>query len=205
MKLILEYDDFCSQDPENCLDTIKEMIKEVPHIKFNMFTVPIMRGEYSNFIWVNEIQKLIQSNNVKLCVHGLFHDHLEFENINAHACKAYFELISACKDLYKLPWLPVFRGPYWGINAITVEQLIDNNYTHIYNHENHNYLESLYSDKIKFVYYNQNLKDEMIPQELMIAHGHTHNVCENGIKETKNKVLKFINQYNPEFIWADDI
>lgn len=205
MKLILDYDDFCSQEPENCLDVLHEMIKEVPHIKFNLFTVPAMGGHHTDYIWLKEVRKLVESNNVRLCVHGLYHDHLEFENIDSAMCKAYLNLIDNHVNSDKKSWLPVFKGPNWGINSITIEHLISHNYTHIYNHEDHKYLEPLHSDQIKFVYYNQNLKDNIIPQDFMIAHGHTHNVCGNGIRETKNKVLRFIDQYKPEFLWANEV
>lgn len=205
MKLILEYDDFCSHDPENCLDTLYEMIKEVPHIKFNLFTVPAMRGDDNSNEWVNSVQELIDNGNVQLSVHGLYHSFLEFENVTPFACKSYFNLINTYKEMYKVPWLPVFKGPNWGLNNITIEELISRGYTHIYNHEDHRHLEVLYLDKIKFVYYNQNLKDEIIPQDLIIAHGHTHNVCNNGIRETKDRVLKFVDKYKPEFMWTNEI
>lgn len=205
MKLILEYDDFCSQDPENCLDILYEMIKEVPHIKFNLFTVSAMRGTENDESWLEEVKKLVDKDNVRLCIHGLYHTQLEFENVSEWACKCYFDLIEAYKKQHNMKWLQVFRGPHWGINGITIEQLISRGYTHVYNHENHKYLEPLYSDKIKFIYYNQNLKDDIIPQDLIIAHGHTHNVCDNGIRETKDKVLKFIDQYKPEFMWVNEV
>lgn len=206
MKLILEYDDFCSHEPENCLEIMYEMIKEVPHIKFNMFTVPFMRGKCNTHNWIQEITNLIHTDNLRLCTHGLYHSYLEFEEISKKICEHYFDLIKDIQELYdKESWLKVFRGPNWGLNTITIEELIRRGYTHIYNHENHRQLETDYIDRIKFIYYNQNLKDKLEPRELMIVHGHTHNVCDNGIKETKYKLLRFIEKHNPEFIWANEI
>ena len=207
MKLILEYDDFCSQEPENCLDIMYEMIKEVPHIKFNMFTVPAMRGKFNDEEWIKKIKELIEKDNLRICVHGLYHTQQEFENMSIMESIYYLHIINNYMNeiIGEAGWLKVFRGPHWGINKETITNLINLNYTHIYNHEDHRFLEKDFLNKIKFIYYNQNLRDEMTPKEIMIAHGHTHNVCENGIEETKDKVLKFINQHNPEFIWANEV
>ena len=57
-----------------------------------------------------------------------------------------------------------------------------------------------YIDNNKVIYYNWNLKDEAPVETLLVAHGHTHNVCQNGINETMHRIKKFIREQKPKSI-----
>ena len=105
-----------------------------------------------------------------------------------------------------IDFLKVFRGPQWGINEYTFEALIDLNFTHIYSHENYLELNNKFKDNIKIIYYNWNLKDNFeLKNEIIIAHGHTHNVCDNGIEETFDKIKNINKKYNINFLKANKI
>ena len=126
LKLILEYDDFCDQSPENCLNFIEKCVEEIPKIKFNLFTVPKTRGfEIKDPSWISRVKNLISNKNISICVHGLFHTTEEFKFLSKK--EAIFRLKTAMNIFEKnnIDFLKVFRGPQWGINEYTFEALID--------------------------------------------------------------------------------
>ena len=207
LKLILEYDDFCDQSPENCLNFIEKCVEEIPKIKFNLFTVPKTRGfEIKDPSWISRVKNLISNKNISICVHGLFHTTEEFKFLSKK--EAIFRLKTAMNIFEKnnIDFLKVFRGPQWGINEYTFEALIDLNFTHIYSHENYLELNNKFKDNIKIIYYNWNLKDNFeLKNEIIIAHGHTHNVCDNGIEETFDKIKNINKKYNINFLKANKL
>lgn len=201
--LTLEYDDFHWKSPENCLDFIEKQVKKYPDIKFSLFTSFMYQGFdiKDNLDWVSRVTKLIDSNNIRICVHGLYHTQEEFKYVT------YDEAMS--KLLYIVAQSPffydkVFRGPHWGLNVAAVSALNDMGYTHLYNHEDYKFLEGHFNGKT--VYYNWNLKDEP-PKDIIkvVAHGHTHPVCSNGMEETWHKVEAFIKEHNPYFTFASEV
>ena len=105
-------------------------------------------------------------------------------------------------DTCKLPVAKVFRGPHWGICDEAVKALECEGFTHLYNHTDYKHLTS---DVLKMVYYNWNLKDEPSGDDTLVTHGHTHNVCSNGISETLDKVSRFIDHTNPVFKFVDEL
>lgn len=204
--LILEYDDFHWKSPENCLSTIQRFVDRFPNIKISLFSTPIHSylPYRDDLNWCNSVRKLIESGNIHLAVHGIYHDSEEFKHKNfANAC---YSLKMAEEEFEKssLPFVKVFRGPHWGINNETYAALECLDYTHIYTHEDYRHLITP-ERKIKSVIYNWNLKDEAPDLDLLIAHGHTHSVCSNGIQETFDKVSTFIENNNPSFRFVNEI
>lgn len=205
MNLVLEFDDFHWLHPENCLDSIYYLIKIHPAIKISLFTVPCLRGRNlnENKEWCDNVRKLIESNNIQLCVHGLTHSQEEFKHKNYLQALNSLSIALQIFHSVNLPVAKVFRGPHWGLNEESVKALIDLNFTHIYNHYDYKHL---YSDNIKFIYYNWNLKDNFLGGEGdIIAHGHTHNVCQNGIFESLDQISNFIKMYSPIFKFANEL
>lgn len=206
--LILEYDDFHWKSPENCLDSLLRFIFLYPNIKISLFTTPRHSGLplSNNPGWCDKVKCLIESNNIQLAVHGLTHSHSEFKDKNIEDTRN--SIIKAEEEfaLANLPFVKVFRAPYWGINDYTTEVLEDLNYTHHYIHpENDKLMFESKSRIIKGIYYNWNLKDEAPNDNLLIAHGHSHSTCQNGIGETFNRVSKFIDENNPQFKFVNEI
>jgi predicted deacetylase len=201
MNLCLEYDDLHWKSPENCLEHIENLVNMFPDIKLSFFTVPMLRGNPLNLDqeWCKKIRDYIDSDNICLGLHGFIHSQEEFKNISYGEAKAKISTASIIFERCGFPKPIAFRGPHWGINETTYRVLIDQNYKFVYTHEDYKHLILKYPE-IKSVIYNQNLKDPIMPKQNIIAHGHTHNVCSNGIQETKDKVVKFCKTYKPNFI-----
>lgn len=206
MKTVFEFDDLHWKSPENCLPSIERLVLAVPNIKLSFFCTPF----HSNLPlswdvqWCDRVRELIQSNNVSLCVHGLNHDSCEFLNLSKRNAKD--RLISAHEKFEnaKLPFHKVFRAPYWNINAETYDTLEELDYSHIYSHDDYKNLSN--GKTIKTVFYNWNLKDEFSgTEDIIIAHGHTHDTCFNGIAEVESRIIDFCKNKHPEFIFAHEV
>lgn len=204
MRMLLEYDDYHWKSPENCLSTIHRFVERYPSIKITLFTVPFHSHLplQSNVQWCKDTRKLIQSNNIRLAPHGLLHSQQEFLHTNYKKTIDKLGQIKLYFNRAGLDYIKVFRGPHWGINPEAYSALKDSGYTHIYSHEDYNHIRL---DGIQTVVYNWNLKDEPRDLPLLIGHGHTHNVCGNGIEETFDRVCSSIDKYNPQFIFADEV
>jgi len=203
MKIVLDFDDLHWSNPVNCLDSIDYLISSNPKIKLTFFTIPYYNnnpiGADKDFC--KRIKEYIDSNNIVLAIHGTTHSVLEYLE------KSYEDAINSISlsEFYMteagLPFIKVFKGPHWGINKETINALIQHNYKEIFNHESFRHLEV---PEIKFTYYNWNLKDNFTPSKIIYAHGHTHDVCENGIRETRDKILDAIRTNNLECIFPHE-
>lgn len=204
MNLVLEFDDLHFLEPENCLKEIQFLVNKYPSIKLNFFCTPFLRNQKlsDNKIFCSKIKEL--SNNIEILVHGLTHSIEEFKHVSYDTAKTKLMLAEFIFEDCDIPFKKIFRGPHWGINIETICALKTLGYTAIFNHEDYRHLET---SGIKYVYYNWNLKDEFFleKEELIIAHGHTHNVCGNGIKESMNRITNFIDTYSPEFKFASEV
>lgn len=203
--LVLEFDDFHWRSPENCIHEVDELIKEFPDIKISLFTTPLLNNLplYENKDWINQVRSYIKSNNLRLAVHGLYHTQEEFKFLDKSQATQSLLLAQSIFVQSDLPFTKVFRGPHWGINEQSIQALNDLGYTHFYNHENYRHLDGVFNNKV--IYYNWNLKDEAPVETLLVAHGHTHNVCQNGINETMHRIKKFIREQKPKFLFVDEI
>lgn len=203
--LILEYDDFHWKSPENCLDTIYKFVEKYPTIKLSMFTVArhsdLWLGKDKE--WCAKVKDLISNGNLQLAIHGLYHHQEEFKHKTYN--EAMTSLVLAESEFIEedLPYVKVFRGPHWGINQETYNALVALNYTHVYTHPDYASLIK-YNQDIYNIIYNWNLKDEAPDDEFLIGHGHTHNVCGNGIEETFDRVCSFIDNNEVEFKFVSD-
>lgn len=206
MKLVLEFDDFNPKAEVNCLDKADELIKQYPNIKLTFFTtalyerVPLFRDKN----WCERVKKHIENNNIRLAVHGLYHTVEEFKHKSKEDALLCLLIAESVFKVSKLPFIKLFRGPHWGINENTYEALIELEYKAVFTHFDYEHLIPKFS--IPSVIYNWNLKDvDCIEKNIVIGHGHTQNVCGNGIEESYNRICNFINKHNPEFAFADDI
>lgn len=211
MKLVLEFDDLNPHPEVDCLPTIKRLVECYPEIKLTFFTpAAYQRCELaSNLNWCAEIKTLIESGNVRLAVHGLVHSQEEFKYLSFD--EADHRLFIA-EQIFKgadLPFSKIFRGPHWGINEETYQALISRNYSSCWGHESYKGLAEKFPE-MRTIYYSWNLKDKFEDSgqkdsELVIAHGHTSNVCGNGIEESFGRICEMIDQYKPEFLFASEI
>lgn len=210
MNIIIEYDDFHWEMPENCLSSIYKIISEFPGIKISLFTIPFLRKKslYEDRTWCRKVGKLIESGHIEIERHGFLHSTLEFKSEDLIYIREAILLGDSILAKSGLISKKVFRGPYWGISSQAINILNDLGYTHLYNHVDYSHLDSIFKNKV--VYYNWNLADES-PQAIdpgygfIVAHGHTHNVCNNGIEESMNRLRDFIYNNDVTFKFASEI
>lgn len=206
-RIILDFDDLHWSAPENCLDTIQRLVAEVPTVKMNFFTVPKLRNRplSQNNWWCREIRKYIDSGHVMLSVHGLLHDHLEFESIAQPLAKQKIKEGLKLFEEAELPVHRIFKGPNWGINAATVRALAELEFEGLFTHP------TIHADLVPLIEelgmwarpYDLNLADSIDSapdKKEIITHGHTHNVCSNGILQVAHKIRDLAN--NPKYTFA---
>ncbi len=211
--VIIESDDFHPDPSVDCLYIAQRLIQKYPKIVLNFFTpacynqVPL----YTNKDWCDEVRLLIDSGNIRLGVHSLYHTQEEFKYYNYRTAVDKIKLAEDIFRVAKLPFLKVFRGSHWGICEDSIKALIDLGYTHLYSHINYKELNDKYSDKIKIIYYNFNLADTWPNMEnptesdICVMHSHTHAVCNNGIGESYNKLCEIIDNNNFTYLSIDSI
>lgn len=201
-KILFDFDDLHCSSPVNCMSSIDLLCKEIPNIKLLFFTIPLYNNIpiHSDLSFCNRLREHINNKNVEIAVHGTTHSILEYKDKSYDDSYKSIELsIKIFKDA-GIPIRNIFKGPYWGLNKNTVDALISHKFTHIFNHEEYMYLEN---DSIKFVYYNWNLKDSfderLLSEEFIVAHGHTWDVCDNGIVQVTKKIIDTLTKY-PQLI-----
>lgn len=207
LKVILEYDDLHCHPEVDCLDFAESMIRKWPNIIINFFTTPNYKDRpiYSDTEWCDRLIGHINNGNICLGLHGYTHAPLEFKHLSYE--QAYHTVVKAEQKMIVglLPFVKVWRSPQWGINAQVFQALCDLNYTHVYSHTDYRGLNDYYGDKTNVVYYNWNLKDEYpifenpVKNNVIVIHGHTHNVCGNGIEESYGRLKSFIQNNEVEF------
>ena len=215
VNLVLEFDDLHFMPPEDCMETIDKYVKAYPDIKLSFFTIPLLRGFPlgSNPEWCARLKEHIDNGNVRLAVHGYYHTSEEFKMYEYTQSMTALTIAESIFRDADLPVLKVFRGPHWGLSEGALEALVKLNYTHLYNHEDYRELVKPFKDKVKVVYYNWNLAEDppkrgildAIAGKPVITHGHTHNVCGNGIEETFDKVCNFLDNNKVEFKFVDEV
>lgn len=215
MKIILEFDDFHPEASVNCLDSVEFLIKKYPKIVINLFTIPCYLSQplYDSKYWCSSVAEHISNKNICLGVHGFMHTQEEFARKTYET--AYSSLMNAHEIFEKsgLKFSKVFRGPHWGICGPSMEAITYCKYTHIYSHIKHKNITDRYCNEIKVIHYNWNLKDNFGEYEnepvgnICVAHGHTGNVCGNGIRESMNRITtgldKLMNNESFEFLRID--
>lgn len=137
--------------------------KEFPLFKVNLFAIP----------WDNQSEKwkqYIKSLNwVQLCIHGFYHQN------NEEVSKAILE-----NDLLSRGFVKVYRAPFWQLSDNMYQILTDLKYK-IMLHPN---------DLREGIKYNWNIKDSPPDLPILYGHGHIQDVCENGVVEAFENIMK---------------
>ena len=213
MRCILEYDDFHFNPEVNCLGIVQELVYEFPSILVNLFSIPCYKTSpvFTDTHWCNQVRSLIKSNNARIAMHGTYHTQEEYKHYDYQTAVDKLKLGENIFHAAKLDFVKVFRGPHWGLCLESANALCDLGYTHIYSHQSYADLNAQISSRAIVPIYHWNLKDEFgtfekqpTENSIIIAHGHTHNVCGNGIDETSQRLRDFINKYNPKFLGVDE-
>jgi predicted deacetylase len=203
MNICIDYDDFHSNSPYNCLATLYDIIEEIPKIKITLFTTPLMEhvpiGNNEKFC--KEVKYLIKNKNVALGIHGTYHTNEEFKSTNYEESGGL--ILKSKRALFEanLPYIPIFKAPNWSINIATIQALENLKFTHIFMHSNFKHLTPSLTFA-KSIFYNWNLADPYrYVGEKIIAHGHVYNTCNNGISETSSKLICFLRENKDKLIF----
>lgn len=203
--LTLDYDDFHWFEPENCIDHVIRLVEVFPQIKVSLFTVPMLRQSplWDDRQWCDRVRALCERGNLEIARHGLYHTQEEYRHCDYDYAIKSLLIGDRILDESGIPYVKVFRGPHWGINDATVRALNELGYTHLYNHVDHASIGRNFLGRV--IYYNWNLAHPAPDFRLLIAHGHTHDVCGNGIAQAFEKVSSLITQRNPKFLFASEV
>ncbi len=212
MNYCLEFDDLHPNPEVDCLEIAEELLQKHPSLILNFFVPTNYEGVplSSNKEWCGRLRTLVDAGRICLGVHGLNHN-IEFGNISYQEAVSSIIASESILNSVGLSYAKVFRGPYWLICGPTIDALIDLGYTHLYSHHSYDQLNDLYKDKIKIVIYNFNLAHEWSNMEnkmmsdLCVIHGHTHNVCGNGIQESYNKLCNILDNTDLNFLRLDQV
>jgi hypothetical protein len=204
MQIILEYDDFHPNPEVDCLQTVKELVNEFPNILINLFTIPCYKGTplYESKDWCRDVRTLIESNSIRLAIHGTYHTQEEYKYYDYKTAVDKIKLSENIMSAAKLDFVKVFRGPHWGLCLESATALCDLGYTHIYSHNSYSALNDQIKDRVLVPIYNWNLAHEYPNFEtppsnkIIITHGHTHDVCGNGINESYGRLRTFLMENN---------
>jgi hypothetical protein len=169
--VFLDLDDF--GESNNRLDWLWMLKKEFPNFKVNLFTIPDQ--VYGNFC------AYIRSLNwVQTCIHGFHHEH--DEEIS--------EKILDWRSEELVLFAKVYRAPYWQLSDKMYERLRKLDYKIMLHPD----------DPREGIKFNWNIKDSPPPLDILYAHGHIQDVCENGLVESFGNLLKLPNDTEFRFL-----
>lgn len=209
MYLCLEFDDFHPSSPENCIEEIDQLVDLFPDIKLSMFTIPMLRGVplWIDADWCRRVRAHVRNGNIEINRHGLTHDFLEFRNLSTEEAEKRLMVGDHIMNISKIPYKRVFRAPHWGVNANVMAALNSQGYTHFYNHVDYCGVEASFAGKTK--YYNWDIGVDLVMGGVregeIIGHGHTHDVCGNGIGQCLSRLTEFLNNNLVQFMFASEL
>jgi|GEM_PF-5536265 len=207
-QVLLDYDDFFWKEPYNCLTSIDKLLNAIPSLKIMLFTIPYLNklSLSDNLEWCNRVRYLIYNNSIRLAVHGTTHSYGEYAAASFESARKGILMSEASFERANLPFIKIFKAPHWQINMNTILALDSLQYKYVFVHPDFD-CSKLTNLSIKPVAYTHNLKDNLHLDEFSVnrIHGHTHNVCGNGIEETADKLIQTINSYKNsiEFIFME--
>lgn len=213
MNYLIELDDLHPNLEVDCLEIAEDLLQKYPSLILNFF-VPANYGGVPlsyNREWCGRLRTLVDVGRICLGVHGHLHSPEEFKHKSYQDAVTSIIASESILNSVSLSYGKVFRGPYWGLCGPTIDALINLGYTHLYSHANYDQLNDLYKDKIKIVKYNFNLAHEWpsmennMSSDICVIHGHTHNVCGNGIQESYNKLCEILDNTDANFLRLDQI
>lgn len=140
---LVSYDDLSPRIDIKLIDEIfiNNFLKKFPYLKIQMFCIAKWMDEdrnniedIENQLWLNELKKRIQDNNLYLGFHGYTHCNLNYvKNIAAEFAnlgeKESYNHLSMMMQIFKNSDLPienVFRPPAWAVNIFLLKYLSEN-------------------------------------------------------------------------------
>jgi len=132
--------------------------------------------------WVNVIKQL---DWIEIAVHGVGHLKNEFNCSKIRAKKSLLAIDNVFKRV-GLPYVKIFRAPYWQLSQDALDVLSEEGWTIALNPE----VPQTFNTKDKMVYYfNWNLKDKYPEGSPLFGHGHLQDPI-NGIDKVLSNILE---------------
>ena len=130
------------------------------NFKVNLFTIP----DDFNGKFTDYIKSL---DWIQVCVHGK--QHINNEEVSEDWLKT-----------FKTYFAPIYRAPFWQLSDVMYERLTKLGYKIM-----------LHPDDLREgIKFNWNIKNSPPPLDIIYGHGHIQNVCDNGIEESFENLLK---------------
>lgn len=182
MRISIDADDFSPLNHR--FDLLEELRKRYPTFKITMFTIPwdirINPQDKGTPItlkkfkpWVNEVKKGIEEGWLDISLHGFTHGPREFENLSYDQAQKKIIVAEKMFDNVGIKLSKMFKAPYWLLSEKAELALTDMGYT-----------------VVKDGYYSWNIKDTIPKGDLILAHGHVHDTCGNGLEESLARVME---------------
>jgi peptidoglycan/xylan/chitin deacetylase (PgdA/CDA1 family) len=147
-------------ETNNRLDWLWMLKKEFPNFKINLFTIP---NDFHGFF----LEYVKSLDWIQLCVHG--NNHVNNEEISEHTLQ----------DLARC-FTPIYRAPFWQLSDTMYKRLKKLGYKIMIHPD----------DPRQGIKFNWNIKDSPPPLDIIYGHGHIQDVCENGLVESFDNIMK---------------
>lgn len=159
----LDFDDFGEKNHR--LDLLWQLHDQFDDFKVNLFAIP-------NNCPPEFVDYVAGLGWIQLCVHGYYHKH--HEEVDEKF------LINRSKLHQYHHFAPVYRAPYWQLSDTMYERLKKLGYKIMIHPD----------DPRQGIKYNWNTKDSPPFLKVLYGHGHVQNVCDNGIEQSMENILK---------------
>lgn len=113
------------------------------------------------------LKRIKRKPNQSYCLHGW--DHTNWEDVSV-------------ANLRRWQYDKIYKAPFWQLSDEMYTRLKDEGWKIMLNPE--------VEDAREGIRFGWNIKDERPDGNELIAHGHTHNVCGNGIEESLDRIKK---------------
>lgn len=188
-KVIFDLDDLSNK--YDCFDQLVKLKKQIPNLKVTLFTIP---GRTN----MKLLDKCKMQDWIELAIHGIYHDS-NFEFAKKTYEQAYYKIWKACDPNY---YTKGFRAPGWQISTATMEALKDLGFWVAIQYSDgrfEGHPDGPHQPKVieNLPYYDLKEPDD----EVIKIHGHTWNVCGNGLKDLIPTLRKYADS---EFIFIDN-
>lgn len=189
----LEADDFNPQNHR--FDILEKLRVRYQDFKITMFMVcwdiryntqggglPISKDEYRS--WVNVVRHAVEDGWMEIAIHGLTHAPHEFLQLEPKLATAKVRFAQEFLKQAKIPYVKVFKPPYWEIPTDSKKAIEKMGYT-----------------VVEDGYYNWNIKDPFpVEEDEIIAHAHVQNIMGNGLEESLIRLMEIPDDYQWKFV-----
>jgi hypothetical protein len=157
----LDFDDFSEKNHR--LDLLWQLHDQFDNFKVNLFTIPTKVTP----AFLEYLNQPYLKHWIQLCVHGFYHKN------NEEVSEQDFKRIEG-------KYAKVYRAPYWQLSDVMYERLKKLGYKIMIHPD----------DPRQGIKYNWNTKDSPPFLKVLYGHGHVQNICDNGIEQSMENILK---------------